>query len=261
MHPLLLKIGPFPIHTYGFMIAVGFILAMMLNRRLAVKAGLDPERAVDLTFWCVVSGFIGARLLFVLTMFQTYLNDPLSVFKVWEGGLVFFGGPMLAVPFGIWYTRRFKMSFWRAADCMIPGLVVGHMLGRLGCLGAGCCYGKPTDLPWAIRLHSELVEPALRGVPIHPTQLYESFSLLILLVGLLWVFKRRVFDGQVTLTYFMVYPIIRSIIEVFRGDTIRGFIIQDVLSTSQFISIFVFATATVALLVLLKSARLRQKRR
>jgi len=255
MHPLLLKIGPIPIHTYGFMIAIGFIFAMMLNRRLAVKAGLDPERAVDLTFWCVVIGFAGCRLLFVLTMWRTYLADPISIFKVWEGGLVFFGGPLAAVPFGLWYTRKFKMPFWRAMDCMIPGLVVGHFFGRFGCLGAGCCYGKPTDMPWGVRLQSELVEPALRGIPLHPTQLYEAASLFILLLGLLWVFKRRLFDGQVSLTYFMAYPIIRSIIEIYRGDTIRGFVIDGVLSTSQFISIFVFAIALTALLIRLKKVQ------
>ena len=256
MHPLLLKIGPIPIHTYGFMIAIGFICAMSLVKRLAARAGLDPERMMDLSFWCLVMGFAGCRVLFIITQLPQFLADPLAVFRVWEGGLVFFGGPLVAVPFGIWYTRKYKMSFINAMDCILPGLVLGHMFGRFGCLGAGCCYGKPTEMPWGIRLNSELVDASMRGIPLHPTQLYEASALFILLLGLLWVFKHRKFQGQVSLTYFMAYPIIRSIIEIYRGDTVRGFVIQDVLSTSQFISILVFLAAFTALVVRMRKGNL-----
>ncbi len=137
-------------------------------------------------------------------------------------------------------------------DVLMPGVVMAHAFGRLGCLGAGCCYGRPTDLPWGIKLNSELVDIGFRGVPLHPTQLYESVSLFILFGGLMYLSKHKKFDGQVGLTYFMLYPIIRSIIEIFRGDTVRGFIIQDILSTSQFISILVFSVAAVILAYRLK---------
>ena len=252
MHPLLLKIGPIPIHTYGFLIAIGFILGMNVVKRLSAKSGLDPERMMDLTFWCLVVGFIGGRILFIITQLPQFIADPLAIFRVWEGGLVFFGGPLAAVPFGIWYTRKHGISFLKAMDCLLPGLTVTHMFGRFGCLGAGCCYGKPTEMPWGIRLNSDLVDSSLRGIPLHPTQLYEASSLFILFLGLMWVFKHRKFAGQVSLTYFMAYPIIRSIIEIYRGDTVRGFVIQDVLSTSQFISILVFLAAFVALIVRLR---------
>lgn len=254
MHPLLLKIGPIPIHTYGFLIAIGFILGMNIAKRLAVRAKLDPERVIDLSFWCLVMGFVGCRILFVITQPEQYLRDPLSIFKVWEGGLVFYGGPLLALPFGIWYTRKFKMGYWNTADCIIPGLVLGHMFGRFGCLGAGCCYGRPTELPWGVRLNSELVDAHYRGIPLHPTQLYEAFGLFVLFLGLLWVFKRRKFEGQVTFTYLMAYPIIRSIVEIYRGDVIRGFVIDGVISTSQFISILVFLAASAGLYFRLKKA-------
>jgi phosphatidylglycerol:prolipoprotein diacylglycerol transferase len=180
------------------------------------------------------------------------MADPVDMLRVWEGGLVFFGGPLAVVPFVIWYVKRHPLPIWRTMDAMGPGLVINHAFGRLGCLAAGCCYGKPTGSDFGIRLYSPLVDRELQGIPLHPTQIYEGVALFILFLGLLWVHKRRQFDGQVTLTYFIVYPIIRSIVEVFRGDLIRGFVIQDVLSTSQFISLLVFIAASIALHVRLR---------
>ena len=148
--------------------------------------------------------------------------------------------------------RKHKMKPWKTADIMIPGLVIAHMFGRFGCLSAGCCYGKPTGSSWGVRLYSDLVDPNLRGVPLHPTQLYEAGSLFVLFLFLMRLHKKKSFDGQVVLTYFMAYPIIRSIIEIFRGDLIRGFVIDGVLSTSQFISILVFLAALAVLIYRLR---------
>lgn len=252
MHPVLVELGSLTIHTYGFLIAVGFLVAVAVIKRLALRSQLSVERVLDLTFWSLLVGFIGARLLFVITRLDFFASNPAAIFRVWEGGLVFFGGPLAVIPFVIWYTRRYRMAFWRVGDALIPGLTVAHAFGRLGCLASGCCYGRPTDAPWGIRLHSELVDPEFRGIPLHPTQIYESTAVFLLFLGLLWVFRRKVFDGQVVFTYFMAYPIIRSVIEVFRGDQIRGFVIDGVLSTSQFISLLLFVTATVALWLRLK---------
>ena len=182
------------------------------------------------------------------------MQNPVEIVKVWEGGLVFFGGLIASTAYGIYFFVKHKLPAWKMIDILTPGLVVAHAFGRLGCLGAGCCYGRPTDLPWGIKLHSELVDASMRGIPLHPTQLYESTSLFILFAGLMYVFKHKKFDGQVGLTYFMLYPIIRSIVEIYRGDSIRGFIIDDVLSTSQFISIFVFLGALAVLVYRLKKA-------
>lgn len=253
MYPLLFKIGSIPIHTYGFLIALGFVMAMQVFKRLSLKSNLPVEKMLDLAFWNLIVGFTGARVLFVITRFDYFISDPLSIFKVWEGGLVFFGGPLAAIPFTIYFTKKHKISIWRAMDVLLPSLVAAHIFGRFGCLGAGCCYGRPTDVLWGIHLHSELVESSLRGLSLHPTQLYEAFSLMVLFVFLLRVFKVKKFDGQVGLTYFICYPIIRSIIEVYRGDLIRGFVIEDVLSTSQFISILVFLSALFILIYRLKS--------
>ena len=252
MHPLLLKIGPIPIHSYGFLIAIGFLIALYTVKQLAIRNKMDPEKMLDLAFWSLLVGFLGARILFIITRFSDFVADPISIFEVWKGGLVFFGGPLAVIPFAAWYLHRNKISYWKTMDVLIPGLVINHMFGRFGCLAAGCCYGKPTGCSFGVRLYSDLVDREMQGIPLHPTQLYEASALLILFIGLLIVFKRKSFDGQVGLTYFMAYPIIRSIVEIFRGDLIRGFVIDNILSTSQFISILVFAGALITLLIRLK---------
>ena len=255
MYPLLFNLGSVPIHTYGVMIAFGFLSSLVLASWLAKRDGLDPERILDLGFICILTGFIGARLLYVLTRLDYFMEDPSEIFKVWQGGLVFFGGPLAATPFAIWYLRRNKVAVWKMMDACFPGVAIAHMFGRFGCLAAGCCYGKPTGTSFGIRLDSDLVDPSMRGIPLHPTQLYEAAALFVLVIGLIWLHRHKRFDGQVAITYFMAYPIIRSIVEVFRGDLIRGFVIDGVLSTSQFISILVFLGGFAALLYRLKDSR------
>lgn len=256
MHPLLFKIGSVPVYTYGFMIALGFIAGVLLNRFLARRAGLDPEKVVDFSLWGMAVGLLGARVFYVITRMSDFLADPGMAFRVWEGGFVFYGGPLAVIAFGIWYLRRHRMNFWNTSDVVIHGLVIGHILGRFGCVGAGCCYGKPTGGSWGLRFYSELVPADLRGIPLHPAQLYEIAALIPLLGVMLWVFFHRRFQGQVLLTYLLAYPIIRSIVEIYRGDLIRGFVIDGILSTSQFISILVFVGAFIAL-----KLRLRQLER
>ena len=260
MHPLLFKIGSIPVHSYGMLIAIGFLVAIYVIRRLAIQSKLNVDHVLDLAFWCFLVGFIGARLLFIVTRWSYFMEDPASIFRVWEGGLVFFGGPLLAVPFAVWFVRKNKMSPWKTMDVAMPGLAIGHAFGRLGCLAAGCCYGKPTGTSFGVKLYSDLVEKQYQGINLHPTQLYESGALFILFFGLLWVHKHKSFDGQVGLTYFMAYPVIRSLVEIYRGDLIRGFVIDGILSTSQFISIFAFLMAGAVLIWRLKQVDLASSR-
>jgi phosphatidylglycerol:prolipoprotein diacylglycerol transferase len=252
MHPLLFNIGSLPIHTYGFLIAIGFLCAVLVIRKLCMMSGLDVEKTLDFTFWLLLVGFIGARILFIITKWDSFMENPSDMYRVWEGGLVFLGGPIACVPFAYWYMKRNRLPFWRTGDVLIPGLTINHMWGRFGCLSAGCCYGKPTGTSYGIKLYSDLVDRDLQGINLHPTQLYEAGSLFILFLGLLWVFKHKKFDGQVVLTYFIAYPIIRSIIEIFRGDLIRGFVIDGILSTSQFLSLIIFVVASCVLMWRLK---------
>lgn len=251
MHPVLIWFGQFPLHSYGVLIALGFLCAVFLVKYDAMKLGWPVATSVDWCFLVLLVGFLGARALFILTRFEDFSTHPEQIFYVWEGGLVFYGGPLLALPWTIWFLRRHRIPFFEFADSAVQGLTLAHAFGRLGCLMAGCCFGKPTTHWWGIPLDSELVPEKWRGIPLHPTQLYEALSLLILFIALrFFVARRRKFKGQVMLSYFCFYPIIRSIIEIFRGDLIRGFVISDVVSTSQFISIFVFLASLGAMKVI-----------
>lgn len=252
MYPVLINLGPIPVHTYGFLIAVGFLVALTVIQRLASAAKLNVDRILDLTFWSLLVGFLGARVLFIITRFEDFFQDPLAIFKVWQGGLVFLGGPIVTIPFIIWYVRKYKLPVWKTLDVLTPGLVIAHVFGRFGCLTAGCCYGKPTGTNFGIRLYSDLVDRSFHGIPLHPTQLYEAGSLFILFLGLLYLSRRKVFDGQIALVYLMSYTVIRSVIEVFRGDSIRGFVIDGILSTSQFLSGLIFMAAFAALIYRVK---------
>ncbi len=243
------------------MIALGFLAAISVIRKLAIHSKLDFEKVVDLSFWILLTGFAGARLLFIITRLSDYAADPLGVFKIWEGGFVFFGSLITAFPFCLWYMKKYRLPTWKTFDVLLPGLAIAHAFGRIGCLAAGCCYGKPTGTSFGIKLNSELVDLSYRNIPLHPTQLYESGALMLLFLGLLWVYYHRKFEGQVALTYFISYPIIRSIIEVFRGDLIRGFVIDGVLSTSQFISILVFLIASCILVVRLRGLNSQRKKK
>ncbi|MBN21161.1 MAG: prolipoprotein diacylglyceryl transferase [Bdellovibrionaceae bacterium] len=252
MYPVLFHLGPIPIHTYGFLIAMGFLTGIAVCRRLLRGTGIPEDRDVDLAFWVLLVGFIGTRVLFVITQLDYYLAHPLDIFKVWQGGLVFYGGPLTATPFAVWYIRKYRLPFWKTMDAFVPGVVIAQAFGRMGCLAAGCCYGKETHTDYGIQLFSGLVDEKMRGINLHPTQIYSSFSLFVFFLFMVWTYRRKKFDGQVVLTYFMGYPIIRSIIEIYRGDLVRGFVIDNVLSTSQFISIIVFLIATVVLVLRLK---------
>ncbi|MBI2712274.1 MAG: prolipoprotein diacylglyceryl transferase [Bdellovibrio sp.] len=252
MYPVLINLGPIPIHTYGFLIAVGFLVALSVLRKLSIATKMNADVILDLAFWSLLVGFIGARVLFIITRAGDFWADPLSMFKVWQGGLVFYGGLLSAIPFDIWYIRKHKLPIWQTIDILVPGLAIAQMFGRLGCLSAGCCYGKPTGSDFGIRFYSDLVDQSMRGIPLHPTQLYEATVLMIIFLGLLYTFKNKKFHGQVAFTYLFSYSVGRFIVEIFRGDQIRGQVF-DLMSTSQAISILTFIGASIVLSFRLKS--------
>ncbi len=241
MFPVIIRIGPLTIHTYGLMIATAFLLGLWLALRQAAREGLPKEKITDLGFYALFSGIIGARVLFIATNWPHFSGHPVEMIKIWEGGLVFYGGVIFALPTVLWYAKKQGLKLWQTIDVWAPSIAVGHALGRLGCFCAGCCYGKPTDLPWAVTF-SNPESLAILGVPLHPTQLYESAAELLNFAILLLIRKRKTFHGQVFWMYVLNYSIIRALIEVFRGDIERGFVMPGI-STSQGISIVMFATA------------------
>ncbi|GAB4486726.1 MAG: prolipoprotein diacylglyceryl transferase [Thermodesulfovibrionales bacterium] len=255
MFPVILRIGPLTLHTYGLMIAVGFLVSLWFAVREAKRVSIPSERIMDIGFYCILSGIVGARLVYVLTNWSYFAGRPLDVVKVWEGGLVFYGGVIFAIPTALWYAQSKGLPVWKATDAWAPSLAIGHAIGRIGCFCAGCCHGSPAQgLPWAVTFtHPESL--AIRGVPLHPTQLYESGAeLLNFLFLYLFLRPRKTFDGQLFWAYIANYAVIRFWIEYVRGDIERGFLMPGV-STSQGISIAMLAVAAGFLLYLGKKPK------
>ncbi len=246
MIPVLIKIPlpfldtPLEIRSYGVLIAIGFLLMIPLIIKQAKKEGIQSNTIIDLAFWSLLCGLIGARLLFIITNLSEYIKEPLRVFAIWEGGLVFYGGLIAGAITLIICSRKKNIPVWKMLDIGAPGVAFTHMFGRLGCLMAGCCYGKPTHLPWGIKFQNPDSFARPLDTPVHPTQLYEATALFFIFCFLYFFLnKKKKFDGQVVLTYLFLYSIIRFFVEFFRGDESRGFVISNLISTSQFISIFI----------------------
>jgi phosphatidylglycerol:prolipoprotein diacylglycerol transferase len=250
MMPLLFQIGPIPIRTYGFFFACAFYVANSLILKLSAVKKMPPKTIADLVFFTFLVGILGARLMYILTQLPEFMAHPWTVFEYWSGGFVFFGGFLAAVPYVIWFCKKHQLPLWAVLDIATLGLVLAHAIGRLGCFSAGCCYGKPTSSFLGVRFSSsEIIDHHLRYVPVHPTQLYESFSLMILFFVLFQIWKKSRFDGQLSFVYLFTYPVIRSVIEIFRGDLQRGFVFGTPISTSQFFSFCVFFVGFVTFMI------------
>jgi phosphatidylglycerol:prolipoprotein diacylglycerol transferase len=243
------------VHSYGFFIAVGFVLGVYLAMREARKVGEDPEKILDVSFWLLIAGLVGSRAVFILVNWRDYFRDPLGLLRLWEGGLVWYGAFLGALLAAWLFVRRHRLKFFRIADILIPSVPLGHAFGRLGCFSAGCCWGRQcaADFALAVRFeHPEALAP--RHIPLHPVQLYEALGETAIFFALILVRSRKRFDGQVVLMYMTLYPILRSLVEIFRGDKARGFLVEGVLSTSQFISLLVFVAAVITQVIFARRA-------
>ena len=252
MHPILFKIGPITIYTYGVLIATAFFLGLALAARQARVEGEDPQKIMDLSFYILISAIVGSRLLYIVVEYKEYISSPLRIFKVWEGGLVFYGGFIMAMAVVIIYIRKHEMNLWKVGDILAPSVAIGQGVGRLGCFFAGCCYGRETDVPWAF-IFKDPNTLAPMDVHLHPTQLYDSANGFIIFAVLFILRKYKRFDGQLFWTYTLLYAVGRFIVEIFRGDE-RGFVIESFLSTSQFIAIPLLIVS-LAMLIRLKQQK------
>ena len=248
MHPVLIDFGVFKIHTYGFFIALAVLAGMFVSRHEARRMGIDADKVVDVVFYVVVAAIVGSRLFYVLTNIDVFVSAPLDVFKIWNGGLVFYGGFIVAAAVVILYLRIHRLPLGKMSDIGAVALPLGHTLGRIGCFFAGCCYGKTCSHPWGVVFrHPDSLAPLY--VQIHPTQLYSSASNFLIFLLLFALRRHKQFDGQLFWIYILLYGINRSIIETFRGDD-RGAMLFDALSIAQVIGISSAAVAVVMLIVL-----------
>jgi phosphatidylglycerol:prolipoprotein diacylglycerol transferase len=251
MHPILFEIGGFPVYTYGLLLAAAYLLGLQFALVRARARGLDPNRVMDLGIWIIISALVGAKLLLVFVDFDTFRQNPAELFSLVRSGGVFYGGLIAAVLVALWYLRRHRMPTWTVADIFAPGIALGHVVGRMGCFFAGCCYGRPADVAWAVTFtNPEAAENV--GTPLnqalHPTQLYEAGAEFVILALLLLTERKgRPYPGRTFWTYMLLYGVSRFIIEMFRGDP-RGMI--GAFSTSQFVSIVLVPIAIIMLIVL-----------
>lgn len=239
MFPKLFDLGPISVYTYGLLLALSYLLALQVAVSRGVQRGIPRARLMDLGIFIILSAVLGAKLLLVLVDFDHFVRNPWDLFSLFRSGGVFYGGLILAVAVGAWYVRRHDMPVWDVADAAAPGIALGHVIGRFGCFLGGCCYGRPTTVPWAVTFTSPDAAANVGtplGVALHPTQLYEAGAELLILLGLLAFERRgRSFPGRTFFAYLLVYAVSRFGIEFYRGDP-RGFVF-DHISTSQFISL------------------------
>ncbi len=229
MFPTLFHIGPIAIQSYGLMLAIGFYIAVELMKRDGRKVGIDPEIISTFALGCLIVGVLGTRLLHIAMFSEEYSwKDPLGWIAVWKGGLVFHGAPPAMLAYLIWATRRYRVPFNQFMDIGVSYVVLAHAFGRIGCFWAGCCYGKPTTMPWGIHFpvgsppcdrYADITASGTVCQAVHPTQLYEALLLVGLCAALLWL-RKRVYPrtGFVLPAYLMGYGVIRFIVEMFRGD-------------------------------------------
>jgi phosphatidylglycerol---prolipoprotein diacylglyceryl transferase len=259
MYPELFRIGDFPVTSYGLWLAVGMLVALFVASRLGARDGLPRERIYDLGLWTLVGGLLGSKVLmfFVEDNVQIFSLDFLRSGGVYYGGLI---GGFLAVAILIkWY----KLPFWKVADAFAPALALGQSFGRQGCFAAGCCWGKPTTLPWGVHFTEKGNEytgvPIADGVHLHPTQLYESFFMLLVFGLLIYLHRTKKFDGQVLIAYGIIYAIFRFLIEFVRDDPrgdLFGLTSATGLSTSQIVSLFVAGASIVFMVMRLRRSNI-----
>jgi phosphatidylglycerol:prolipoprotein diacylglycerol transferase len=241
--PSLLKLGPFTLHTYGALVAGGFLAGYAYSARLGERHGLPRERSADLAWIALLAGIVGARILYVLFNLPYFRQRPLEIVQFWQGGLVWYGGLAAALAVGVAWTIRAGVPTGLAADVFAPGVALGHAVGRLGCFAAGCCYGRPSSLPFAVSFHHpDTLAPM--GTPLHPSQLYEAaldFGLFFLLHRLAARGRPALGSGTLACLYAALYSVIRFAVEFSRGDD-RGPVWLS-LSATQWVALAFLAAA------------------
>lgn len=240
----LLKIGPFTIHGYGLMIGIGIIAAYLAAEYRAKKYKLEHEKVFSLAIWCVVGGILGAKLLYYITQIKEIIADPSLLLNITDGFVVY-GGIIAGILAGFLYCKKEKLEFLKYFDLVMPSIALAQGFGRFGCFLAGCCYGKETSCPIAMIFKDSALAP--NNIPLVPTQLISSGLNFIHFFILIFLARRVKADGQIAGFYLIFYSIGRFILEFFRGDLIRGAV--GSLSTSQFISIFLFIAGVAIVLI------------
>jgi phosphatidylglycerol:prolipoprotein diacylglycerol transferase len=256
MHPILFEVGGWPVYSYGVLLALAYLAGLQLAVVRARRAGMDGTKVMDFGIYLIIAALVGAKLMLVLIDFDYFRSNPRELFSLVRAGGVFYGGLIGALVVAILLVRRYRLPLWTTADLFAPGIALGHVIGRFGCLLAGCCYGRPTDRPWGVTFTDPVAAANVGtplGDPLHPTQLYDAGAELLILLLLLATERRgRPFPGRTFWGYMALYGVSRFIVEIYRGDP-RGVIMG--LATSQFVSVLIVPISLVMLWRLASRAR------
>ncbi len=241
MYPRLLTFGQYSLPTYGVLVASAFVVGLLVAMRLAARQGQDRNRIFDLAIYAALSGMAGAKVFYVFEEWSYFSAHPSEIFSMsmLQSGGAFYGGFLGALAVSAWYLRRHGMPFLKTADAVVPGVALGHAIGRLGCFTAGCCWGVPTKLAWGVTFSDPYAERMVGvplGVPLHPTQIYEALAEAAIFLLLLAAWKRKSFDGQVLSLYLILYGVARFLIEFLR-DHPEGLPLGGPLSASQWVAV------------------------
>ena len=247
MFPQLFHIGRFFLPTYGVLVSLGVLVGLWVSVRNSQKQGINPDDAWNFGILVVLSGIVGAKILYIINDWSTYAAHPREIFSLntLQAGGVFSGGLVAAFVAAVWYVRKRHMPPLATCDAFAPGLAIGHAIGRVGCFAAGCCYGKPTTHLWGLTFTNPVAHD-LVGTPLNqalePTQLFESAVELANFFILMWMFRRKKFDGQVFGAYLILYGVARFFLEFIRDDPGRGSVFGGAMTGTQLISIFLVIT-------------------
>lgn len=221
MLPVLFKSGAVAIYSWGFSLSLAILLGTLITIRLARKIDMNSDQIIDLAIFLVIGGIVGARLFYVLVYDPVrYLKHPIEIFQIWNGGLVYYGALIGGFVTGTWFILKKGLPFWKLADVVTPALALGYGIVRIGCFMNGCCYGKPTTS--VIGVIFPFIEGArnLNDVARYPTQLFSSLFGFVLFGVLLYLWKRKQFDGQVFLAFLILYAVERTVVEHYRENLI-----------------------------------------
>jgi phosphatidylglycerol:prolipoprotein diacylglycerol transferase len=240
--PRLLELGRYSLPTYGFLVASGVLIGLWISVRNSERRGIDGEKAWNLGILVVLCGILGAKILYIINDWSAYAAHPREIFSfnTLQAGGVFSGGLIAALLAAAWYIRKHHMPALGTCDAFAPGLALGHAIGRVGCFAAGCCFGKETHHFWGVTFTNQLantISGTPLNIPLQPTQLFEAAVELANFFILMWLFKRKKFDGQVFATFLILYGIARYFLEFIRDDPGRGEVFGGMMSGTQLISI------------------------
>jgi len=253
VHPIFIRLGPLDIHTYGVLVAIGFIVGLAVAGRRARSEGIPAEQISDLGIWLIIAGMLGGKLFHIIFFWDDFIAGwHADGLRSLREGFVFYGGFILATLAAVVYAHRKRLPLAKLLDIFSPSVALGHAFGRMGCFFNGCCYGKPCALPWAVTFPPPHM---MAGIPVHPTEIYEALGNLAIFAGLSLFYRHKRFDGQVFWLYVLSYGALRLVVEFFRGDYYTFYF--GGLTIGQIVAITMIAVASLALWLSPKTVKRR----